>query len=94
VNIQADTIIDRDDIAQTERLIRPHIRWTPIIEVDAADFGLAAARLSLKLELLQYAGSFKTRGAFANLLSRQIPLAGVVAASGGEPWGRRLLMPR
>jgi threonine dehydratase len=84
VNIQADNIIDRDDIARTERLIRPHIRRTPVVEVDAADFGLATARLSFKLELLQHAGSFKTRGAFANLLSRQIPLAGVVAASGGN----------
>jgi len=76
VNIQADNIIDRDYITRTERLIRPHVRRTPIIEVDAADFGLVAARLSFKLELLQHAGSFKTRGAFANLLSRQIPRAG------------------
>jgi hypothetical protein len=36
----------------------------------------------LKLEQLQCAGSFKTRGAFANLLLREIPPAGVVAASG------------
>jgi threonine dehydratase len=40
--------------------------------------------LSFKLELLQHAGSFKTRGAFANLLLRDIPSAGVVAASGGN----------
>jgi threonine dehydratase len=77
-------IIDRNSIAQTERLIRPHIRRTPVVEVDAADFGLSAARLSLKLELLQHAGSFKTRGAFTNLLTREIPRAGVVAASGGN----------
>src|ERR1700752_178405 len=77
-------MIDRDYIAQTERLIRPHVRRTPIIEVDAADFGLAAASLSFKLELLQHAGSFKTRGAFANLLTREVPKAGVVAASGGN----------
>jgi threonine dehydratase len=76
VNIQADNNIDRDYIARTERLIRPHVRQTPIIEVDAADFGLAAAHLSFKLELLQHAGSFKTRGAFANLLTREIPRAG------------------
>src|SRR5256885_7610066 len=82
--MQADNIIDRGSIAQTEGLIRPHIRRTPVIEVDAADFGLAAARLTLKLELLQHAGSFKTRGAFANLLTREIPQAGVVAASGGN----------
>ena len=82
--MQADNIIDRGSIAQTEGLIRPHIRRTPVIEVDAADFGLAAARLTFKLELLQHAGSFKTRGAFANLLTREIPQAGVVAASGGN----------
>src|SRR5689334_22692461 len=82
--MQADNIVDRGSIAQTERLIRAHIRRTPVIEVDAADFGLAAARLIFKLELLQHAGSFKTRGAFANLLTRKIPQAGVVAASGGN----------
>ena len=82
--MQADNIIDRGSIAQTEGLIRPHIRRTPVIEVDAADFGLAAARLTFKLELLQHAGSFKTRGAFANLLTREIPQAGVVTASGGN----------
>jgi threonine dehydratase len=82
--MQADNIIDRGSVAQTEELIRPQIRRTPVIDVGAADFGLAATRLSFKLELLQHAGSFKTRGAFANLLSREIPQAGVVAASGGN----------
>jgi threonine dehydratase len=38
----------------------------------------------LKLEQLQHTGSFKARGAFANLLLRDIPGAGVVAASGGN----------
>src|SRR5215471_3073537 len=84
MDIQVDDIIDRDSIARTERLIRPHIRRTPVIEVDAEDFGLGALAFSFKLELLQHAGSFKTRGAFANLLSRKIPQAGVVAASGGN----------
>ena len=76
--------MDRVAIAQAEKLIRPYIRRTPIIEADGADFGLPTARLSFKLELLQHAGSFKTRGAFANLLAREIPQAGVVAASGGN----------
>ena len=84
MDIQAENTIDRGSIAETERLIRPHVRRTPIIEVDAADFGLAAASLSFKLELLQHAGSFKTRGAFTNLLTREIPKTGVVAASGGN----------
>ena len=38
----------------------------------------------LKLEQLQCAGSFKTRGALANLLLREIPPAGVIAASEGN----------
>jgi threonine dehydratase len=65
-------------------VIRPHVRVTPLLAVSGADFGLAAFPLSLKLELFQHAGSFKTRGAFANLLLRQVPPAGVVAASGGN----------
>ncbi|MFL5097970.1 MAG: pyridoxal-phosphate dependent enzyme, partial [Xanthobacteraceae bacterium] len=77
-------MIGPDDIAATEKLIRPHIRRTPVIEVDGADFGLPANPLSFKLELTQHAGSFKARGAFANLLMRQIPSAGVAAASGGN----------
>jgi len=40
--------------------------------------------VTFKLELLQHSGSFKARGAFANLLLRQVPQAGVVAASGGN----------
>jgi threonine dehydratase len=76
--------ITPDRIAATAALIRPHIRRTPVIAVDAADFGLAPAALTLKLELMQHAGSFKTRGAFANLLARDVPEAGVVAASGGN----------
>jgi threonine dehydratase len=71
-------------IARCETIIRPHIRRTPVVEIDAADFGLAPAPLCCKLELLQHAGSFKSRGAFANLLTRKVPPAGVVAASGGN----------
>ena len=76
--------IDRGRIAAVEKIIRPHIRRTPVIEVDAADFGLDSSRLIFKLELLQHSGSFKARGAFTNLLTREIPKAGVVAASGGN----------
>jgi threonine dehydratase len=76
--------LNRESIARTYALIRPHIRRTPVVEVDAADFGLEPARLALKLELLQHTGSFKTRGAVTNLLLREAPAAGVVAASGGN----------
>jgi threonine dehydratase len=77
--------IDRDAIARTYAHIRPFIRRTPTVEVDADDVGLGDFRIVFKLESLQHAGSFKTRGAFANLLLREIPEAtGVVAASGGN----------
>lgn len=76
--------IDRNAIAETARLVAPHIRRTPVIRVAGADFGLTLPQLRLKLELLQHTGSFKPRGAFANLLRRKVPAAGVVAASGGN----------
>jgi threonine dehydratase len=76
--------IDRDSIARTYEFIRPYIRRTPTVEIDGADCGLAPFRAVLKLELLQHAGSFKARGAFANLLLRDVPEVGVVAASGGN----------
>lgn len=78
------TRVDRTRIEQTDSLIRPYIRLTPVAELTGADFGLPAFPLTLKLELFQHAGSFKTRGAFTNLLTRAIPAAGVVAASGGN----------
>jgi threonine dehydratase len=71
-------------IEQCEKVIRPHIRRTPVIDVDAGEFDLPACALTLKLELLQHSGSFKARGAFTNLLTRDVPRAGVVAASGGN----------
>jgi threonine dehydratase len=71
-------------IRRCEALIRPYIRRTPVIAIDGADAGLTAGGLCLKLELFQHSGSFKARGAFANLLTRKAPAAGVVAASGGN----------
>lgn len=76
--------VTRPDIDSTARLIGPRLRRTPVIEVSGRDLGLAAAALIIKLEHLQHAGSFKTRGAFANLLLRHIPRIGVAAASGGN----------
>jgi threonine dehydratase len=76
--------ITRDRIEETYGRIRSWIRETPVLEVDGADFGLSLSPVSLKLESLQHSGSFKARGAFANLLNRRLPRAGVVAASGGN----------
>jgi threonine dehydratase len=78
------TTVDRENMAHTYGLIRPYLRRTPVIEVDGGDFGLDGATLIFKLEMLQHSGSFKARGAFASLLMRDVPAAGVVAASGGN----------
>ena len=71
-------------IEHTERLIRPFIRRTPVIEISGSDLGVDVARLVLKLELMQHTGSFKLRGAFTSVLTLEVPSAGVVAASGGN----------
>jgi threonine dehydratase len=76
--------ITRERIVTTETLIRPYVRRTPVVELAGADFGLAVNTIDLKLELFQHSGSFKVRGAFANLMMRDVPHAGVVAASGGN----------
>ena len=75
---------DIADIRAAEAVIRPHIRRTPVLAIAAADFGLAGADIGFKLEFMQHSGSFKARGAFANLLLRPETAAGVVAASGGN----------
>jgi len=76
--------ISRERIQATDRVIRPHIRRTPILEVDGEEFGLDSIKIVFKLELFQHSGSFKARGAFTNILTRDVPAAGIVAASGGN----------
>lgn len=71
-------------IRATAERLAPHVRRTPVIAIDGADLGLDGVRLVFKLEFLQHAGSFKTRGAFNNLLTRPVGPQGVVAASGGN----------
>ena len=83
VNLAADAITAAA-VAAVEDRIRPYVRCTPVITIDRADFGLPPGPLTLKLEQLQHSGSFKARGAFANLRLRDVPAAGVVAASGGN----------
>jgi len=80
----SDTALTRAAIEATDKLIDGHIRRTPVIEVAGEDFGLPGVTLVLKLEYLQHAGSFKARGAFNHLLTRVVPAAGIVAASGGN----------
>lgn len=75
--------VPRPMIEAAAQRIAGHARITPVIRLGHGVFG-ADADISLKLECLQHAGSFKTRGAFNNLLSLEIPEAGVSAASGGN----------
>ena len=76
--------LSRAAIADNAAAIRSHIRRTPVMMVEGEDFGLPGVRCAFKFEFLQHAGSFKSRGAFTHLLSREAPAAGVVAASGGN----------
>ena len=76
--------LTRSHIVRAHETIRSYIRRTPILSVTGDDVGLRPFPLTFKLEFTQYAGSFKARGAFTNLLTRPIPPAGVVAASGGN----------
>jgi threonine dehydratase len=71
-------------VAEVALVIGGYIRRTPVITIDRAELGLPPGPLSLKLEMLQHSGSFKVRGAFTNLLLREVPAAGVAAASGGN----------
>jgi threonine dehydratase len=82
--MEQKTEITRERIAATEAAIRRYIRRTPLVRCDMADFGLPPGPLSFKFEMLQHSGSFKARGAFANLLLRETPANGVAAASGGN----------
>lgn len=72
-----------DDITAAAARIAGRVRKTPILSVEAGALGLPYP-VMLKLEHTQVTGSFKVRGAFNNMLSRAVPPAGVVAASGGN----------
>jgi threonine dehydratase len=80
-------VISAEQIRRTYATIQPYIRRTPVVEVELAALTGSTTPgpgVVLKLEQLQCAGSFKARGAFANLLLRTVPAPGVVAASGGN----------
>jgi threonine dehydratase len=68
--------VSPDDVERAAERIGDRVRRTPVIE---------HGPLLLKLELMQHAGSFKTRGAFNRVLGEpDIPAAGLIAASGGN----------
>ena len=76
-------MIQRAEIQRSYNRIQTHIRRTPVIDLEDRAFG-SSAKLTLKLESLQHAGSFKPRGAFNRVLNAAQPVNRVVAASGGN----------
>jgi threonine dehydratase len=79
--------VQPDDITLALQRIRQHVRQTPIITAHAGELGLPV-NVTLKLELMQHAGSFKSRGAFNRVLcavaAGEVGPAGLIAASGGN----------
>lgn len=59
--------LERDEIQQMAWRVEPHVRRTPVLEVEAG--GLASVPVTCKLEQLQVTGTFKARGAFATMLA-------------------------
>ena len=80
-------MIGAEDVQAATARIAGWIRHTPVMAVDGQGYGVDG-ELWFKLEYLQHAGSFKTRGMFSRILAAQqrgaVPVAGVVAASGGN----------
>ncbi len=75
------TELSQASIAAAAKRIAPHIRRTPVFDINLPSHDKP---INLKLELFQFTGSFKVRGAFNSLVGQQIPAAGVAAVSGGN----------
>lgn len=74
-------MITREAITRAAHRIAPHVRRTPVLDVGVEGVDHP---VTLKLELLQHAGSFKSRGAFNTLLQARVGPGGVATASGGN----------
>jgi threonine dehydratase len=77
---RGDIMSDRKAIFAAASRISAYVRHTPVLRVELDE----TSPVTLKLELLQHAGSFKPRGAFNRLLSAERSVGGVIAASGGN----------
>lgn len=77
--------IDKALLDSAWETVRPVVRWTPLLHSDYVD-ALVGARVYLKAESLQLAGSFKMRGASFRVsrLSAAERRRGVVAFSSGN----------
>lgn len=68
----------------TYEQIEPYILRTPSLELDPRATDNAFAQVVLKLELMQRTGTFKLRGALANMLKAPRRRRGVTAVSAGN----------
>jgi threonine dehydratase len=70
-------VIEQSEVRAAAERIAGRVRRTPVLD--------AGGSLTFKLEHLQFAGSFKTRGMVNRMLAAgRLPAAGIVAASGGN----------
>ena len=76
-------MISQDQISAAAERLAPYVRHTPVLRLAGSELGVGFP-VSLKLELLQHAGSFKPRGAFNRLLCAMPQPRTVIAASGGN----------
>ncbi len=77
----------RPQVEAASAILADRVRTTPILTVPGTEFGVpdwVDATVTLKLEFLQYSGTFKARGALHFLSTNHIAAAGVTAASGGN----------
>jgi threonine dehydratase len=73
----------RTDVEGAAARVGEKVRHTPTVVLHGEELGVAA-RVVLKLELLQHTGSFKARGALNSVMSMPDGVSGVAAASGGN----------
>jgi threonine dehydratase len=77
-------MIGSAEVEEAQRRIAGRVRRTPVLRLEPGALPGLDLPLLVKLECLQWTGSFKIRGALNLLLSTPLPAAGVVAASGGN----------
>ena len=83
--VAAVAVPQRVDLLRAADRVEGRVRRTPLLEVDPRDLGVELdIRLLLKLECLQFTGSFKARGATNAVAMLEPHERGVVAASGGN----------
>ena len=67
------------DIAAAVERCTPLLRRTPVLRTTPGDLGLSES-VTLKLESLQHAGSFKACGSLKTALGLGVPADGLIAA--------------